>query len=78
MRSKEIKKKKVRNNPENTKVSEEGRGGGTPSTKEQIAPAACGEDHTRADNHTAAHGGPHARTGGYSLKGTAAHEKEPR
>jgi len=31
-------------------------------------PAACGEDHTGADAHTAAHGGPQARAGGQSLK----------
>ena len=41
--------------------------------QEQIFPAACGEDHARADIHTAASGGPHAAAGGYALKEAAAH-----
>jgi len=35
---------------------------------EQVSPAAHGEDHARADNHTSAPGGLHSTGGGYALK----------
>lgn len=38
------------------------------TTVKQVVLAACGEDHTRADNRTAACAGPHAGVGGCFLK----------
>ncbi|KAK4811345.1 hypothetical protein QYF61_027574 [Mycteria americana] len=79
-----------RNNYADTKVSEEGGGGGAPGAGaeiplqpvvktmvRQVVPLPPMEDHRGADIHSAAHGGPHAEASGYALKEAAAHE-EPR
>ena len=75
-------KKGERNNPADTKVSEEGEGGGGPGTgadipqqpmMKQVVTEACGEHHIGADTYTAARGGPHAGSSGYALKEAAAH-----
>lgn len=59
----------MRNCPENTKFTDEGYGGGAPGPQwSRYSPAACGEDHARADVHTTADGGLHAGAGGYFLK----------
>ncbi|KAK4810940.1 hypothetical protein QYF61_013348 [Mycteria americana] len=70
-----------RNNSADTKVSEEGGGGGAPGTGaeiplqhvvktmvKQVVPLQPMEVHSGADIHTAACGGPHARAGGYAPK----------
>ena len=65
-----------RNNPADTKVSEEGGGGGAPGAGAEIplqpvvktmvrqaVPLQPMEEHSGADIHTAAEGGPHAGAG---------------
>jgi len=52
-----------RNNSADSKVSEEGEGGGAPGARAEISPAAHGEDHCEvgcapAARAPAAHGGP--------------------
>lgn len=49
----------VRNSPADTKVGEKGGGGGDAGAD---SPAACGQAYSKADIHTAAHGGPCGRT----------------
>ena len=74
-----------RDNPADSKVNEEGGGGGAPGTGADIplqpmektmvmqgVPLEPMEDHGGADLHTAACGGPHARAGGCTLKEAAA------
>lgn len=59
----------MRNSPANTKFTE-GYGGDALQWSRYF-PAACGEDHTRADVHTTAHGGLHNGGGGYFLEDCA-------
>ena len=75
----------MRNNSADTKVAEEGGGGGAPDTRDEIflqpmerlrwsrfVPLQPTEDHGEADIHTAARRGPHAAADGHSLKEAAA------
>lgn len=57
--------KKVRNSSMNPKVRKEGGGGGALG---RYSPAAHGEDHAGADNHTMAWGEAYTRAAGYFLK----------
>lgn len=41
--------------------------------EEQVVPLQPMKDHSGADMHTAAHGGPYAGAGGYALMEAAAH-----
>ncbi|KAK4810779.1 hypothetical protein QYF61_008751, partial [Mycteria americana] len=74
-------RKRERNNHADTKVREEGRGGGAPGTRaeillqpvvktmvRQVVPLQPMEVHSGADIHPAACGGPQARAGGCALK----------
>ena len=78
-------RKRERNSPADTKVSEEGGGGGAPgdgaesplqpmekTMVEQVVPLQSMEDHGGTDIHTADQQGPHAGTGGHALKKAAA------
>lgn len=81
-------RKDVRENSQDTKVSEEARGGGAQDAEaetppqpmektmaKQAVPPKTTEDHSGVDVQSAVCGGPHARAVGYALKETAASGK---
>jgi len=77
--------------PADTKVSEEGGGGGVTDGRAeillhpmeqtlvmQVTPLQSMEEHSGADIHTMSHGGPQAGAGGYALKEDAARAEPTR
>lgn len=64
------------NNPEDTKVSEEGVSGCF-RCQSRDSPVICGEDHDDAGCPQTAHGGPHTASGRDTLKEAAACGAEP-
>jgi len=72
-------REKVRNNPEDKQVREEGGWGAVGASGSRANfPLQPMKEHGRSDTHTVACGGPHTAADEYALKKAAARGKDPR